>query len=191
MLIANNVSESAALFQWGVILIASLVAALWDVKCCRIPNLLTLPLFAAGLLQAAVFSGWDGFISSLLAGVILAAPYVVLFLCAGGGAGDAKLMGAAGAWLGLSHVLAVLLFVSIFGIIVALLKAIYKKQFFAVLKRIHAIILSFFVFVGTRGKVNTMVGMAQKQDGEELTVPYGPAIFAGLLAAAIYSHVTQ
>ena len=63
--------ESVAIFQWGVILVASLVAALWDLKSRRIPNVLTLPLLAAGLIQSAWFDGFDGLKSSLLATVVL------------------------------------------------------------------------------------------------------------------------
>ena len=189
MLDLHDVSGSAVLFQWGVILTASLVAALWDIKSRRIPNILTLPLFAAGLLQAAMFSGWDGFKSAFLASVILALPYVVLFIFAGGGAGDAKLMAAAGAWLGLTSGIVALFFVSIFGIVIALLKAALKGKFFEVLNNIRAIIISFMVYVSTRGKVNTVADTANSGEGERLTVPYGPAIFAGLLCAALYSWV--
>ena len=189
MLDLHDVSGSAVLFQWGVILAASLVAALWDIKSRRIPNVLTLPLFAAGLVQAAMFSGWDGFKGAFLASIILALPYVVLFIFAGGGAGDAKLMAAAGAWLGLSSGVVALLFVSIFGIVIALLKAALKGRFFEVLNNIRAIILSFMVYVSTRGKVNTVANTANLVEGERLTVPYGPAIFAGLLCAAVYSFI--
>jgi prepilin peptidase CpaA len=181
--------DSAAIYQWGVVLGASLIAALWDLKNRRIPNVLTLPLFAAGLLQAALFSGWDGLTSSFAAGVLLALPYVVLFLFAGGGAGDAKLMGAIGTWVGLSSGLVVLVFVSLFGILVALLKAAYKGRFFAVLNNIRVIVLSFMVFVGTRGRVNTVADTADAVESERMTVPYGPAIFAGVLCAALYSFV--
>ena len=136
-----------------------------------------------------MFSGWDGFVSAFLAGVILALPYVVLFVFAGGGAGDAKLMAAAGAWLGLNEVPAVLIFVSLFGIVIALLKAAFKGRFFEVLNNIRVIVLSFMVYVSTRGKVNTVADTANAVEGQRLTVPYGPAIFAGLLCAAFYSWV--
>lgn len=182
--------NSAAIFQWGVVLAASLVAALWDLKSRRIPNVLTLPLFAAGLIQAAVFSGWDGLGSAFLASVILALPYVVLFLVAGGGAGDAKLMGAIGAWLGLGPVLAVLVCVTLFGMMMALLRAVFKGRFFAVLHNIRVLIFSLLVFAGTRGQVNAVRDTADGIDGERLTVPYGPAIFAGVVCAAVYTFAS-
>ena len=40
--------ERMILFQWGVIIGASLIAALGDLKEKRIPNALTFPLFVAG-----------------------------------------------------------------------------------------------------------------------------------------------
>lgn len=183
----NNHFEVAATIQWGVVLGASLAAALWDLHSRRIPNVLTLPLFGAGLLQAAMFSGWDGLGGSLAAGVILALPYVILFLFAGGGAGDAKLMAAAGTWLGLSSALAVLFFVSIFGILFALAGAAFKGRLARVLDNLRGLIFSVFVFAGTRGKVNTVADVAGGIESEKLTVPYGPAIFAGLLCAAVYT----
>ena len=195
LLTANN---SVAIFQWGVVLGASLAAALWDIRSRRIPNVLTLPLFAAGLVQAAMFSGWDGFKSGFLAAILLALPYVILFIFAGGGAGDAKLMAAAGAWLGLSEVPAVLIFVSLFGIVMALLKAAYKGRFFEVLNNIQGMIVSFFLFVTLQGvgkAARTALAVADHgQDGhatERLTVPYGPAIFAGVLCAAIYRFISS
>lgn len=183
--------ENAALFQWGVILIASLVAALWDIKSRRIPNLLTLPLLATGLLQAAMFSGWDGFLSAFLASIILALPYVILFMFAGGGGGDAKLMAAVGAWLGLSSGIAALFAVSICAAIFALLKAAFHQQFFAVLKNIQTMIVSFFLLAAPRGirKAATEALSMNADEQTKLTMPYGPAIFAGVLCAAIYSIV--
>ncbi|MHC4926007.1 MAG: A24 family peptidase [Planctomycetota bacterium] len=191
MLISLDSSESAAIFQWGVVLGASLAAALWDLNTRRIPNWLTFPLFLSGLVQAVVFGGFgfDGLGGSLLAGAILGLPYVILFLFAGGGAGDAKIMIAAGTWLGMGHILEVLFCVSVFGIAIALLKALLKGQFFAVLNNIRVLMLSFFVFFGTRGKVNTVKEMAEQAEDEKLTVPYGPAIFAGLLCAGIYNWI--
>ncbi len=169
-------------------MVASLVAALWDIKSRRIPNWLTLPLFVAGLLQAAMFSGWDGLKSSLFAVIVLALPYILLFLFAGGGAGDAKLMAAVGAWLGLQSGVVALVWISVFAVILALLKAISARRFFEVLSNLRVMMLSFMFFAATRGRVKYARGMETADDKAALTLPYGPAIFAGLLAAAIYSY---
>jgi Flp pilus assembly protein protease CpaA len=181
-----STTESAAIVQWGVVLVASLVAALWDLKSRQIPNVLTLPLLAAGIVLAAVQGDLK---SSLLAAILLGLPYILLFLFAGGGAGDAKLMLAIGAWLGLSSGVVALLAISICAVIFALLKAAFHKLFFAVLRRIQDMIVSFFLLARPQGvrKAATSALSMDADDQQRLTMPYGPAIFAGLVVAAVYS----
>jgi prepilin peptidase CpaA len=179
--------EDAALFQWGVILVASLVAALWDLKSRRIPNVLTLPLLAAGLVQAAWGEGFDGLKSSLLAAFVLALPYVLLFLFAGGGAGDAKLMAAVGAWLGISNGFVALVCISACALVLALLKAAFEKKFVAVFKRMQATLVTCWLVIASRGLIKPSAAAAPDESSEtQFTMPYGPAIFAGLVAAAMY-----
>ncbi|MCE5185274.1 MAG: A24 family peptidase [Planctomycetaceae bacterium] len=178
----------AVMIQWGVVLGASLAAALWDLKDRRIPNMLTIPVLVGGLAWSAIHGGGAGFIESLEAAGLLALPYVLLFVFAGGGAGDAKLMAALGAWLGLENGIATLVCVCIFGVILALLKAAWHKQFFAVLANIRTIILTFMTYVFTRGacKANALEVVGHEQT---MKMPYGPAIFAGVLAAAVYQFL--
>ncbi|MDH4201684.1 MAG: A24 family peptidase [Phycisphaerae bacterium] len=186
----TSTTESAALFQWGVVLVASLVAALWDLKSRRIPNLLTLPLLAAGFIQAVWFDGFDGLKSSLLAMVFLGLPYVVLFVFAGGGAGDAKFMAAVGAWLGLPGGVVALVAISICAVVLALCKAIFARRFFEVLNNIRVMMVSFMFFLSTRGAAKYAAPMETADDETALTIPYGPAIFAGLVVAAVYSWLS-
>ncbi|MHC4988495.1 MAG: A24 family peptidase [Planctomycetota bacterium] len=182
-------TENAAIVQWGVVLVASLVAALADIKSRRIPNVLTLPLLAAGIVQAACLSGFDGLKSSLLAAFVLGLPYVLLFAFAGGGAGDAKLMAAVGSWLGFESGIVALLAISICAVVLALLKAIFARRFFEVLNNIRVMMLSFMLFLSTKGAAKYATPMETADDETALTIPYGPAIFVGLLAAAVYSWI--
>jgi prepilin peptidase CpaA len=187
MILSNLTNENVATIQWGVILGASLVAAFWDLRSHRIPNLLTLPLFVLGLIQAGWLGGFHGWGQSLLGAVILAFPYVLLYLFASGGAGDAKLMAAAGAWLGLENGIIALFCISICAIMLALLKAAFARRFVETLKRILAILSSVLWVITSKGslKVSDMVDINK----ETVTVPYGVAIFAGLVSAALYSWV--
>ena len=75
-----------------------LPAAVWDIRTSRIPNFLTLPLFALGL----VFAAWRGGVGHSLLGALYALAMVLILagLGMGMGGGDIKLAAACGAWLG-------------------------------------------------------------------------------------------
>ena len=172
------------LLQWGVVICASLIAALLDLRARRIPNLLCLPLFAAGLIWAAWQGGVEGVGYAFLAGVVLALPFVVLFVFAGGGAGDAKLMAAIGAWVGLERVMIVLACVCIAGGVLAIGTAIAKKRLRIVLTNILLSIYSFIIaMLGKRG-IKAAAELARPELMDKLTIPYGAAIFAGVCLAA-------
>lgn len=106
--------------QWVVVIAACAVAAVTDLQSRRIPNWLSVPLFVSGLAAAIAFRGGWGALDALLASALLMAPYIVLFLFAGGGAGDAKLMAGVGAWLGVLNGMAALLAVAVTGVILAI-----------------------------------------------------------------------
>lgn len=176
-------------FQWGAVIGASLVAALGDVRERRIPNALTFPLLIVGLLWSAWFSGWSGLGEAVLACLLLGGPYVLLFVFAGGGAGDAKLMGAIGAWLGLKQSVVVLLCVAAAGVVMAVVKAVSQRRLKFVLTNV---LISFYTFVvcvagGRRpkaadGHAYSVENAAGQSGGFEL--PYGVAICLGVCAAA-------
>src|SRR5262249_54414726 len=88
---------------WGVAIAASIVAATTDLRSRRIRKWLTAPVFICGLIWSAAAHGPWGLGDAFAASLLLAAPFVLLFLFAGGGAADAKLMGALGALLGLKN----------------------------------------------------------------------------------------
>ena len=53
--------------QWGAVLGAALVGAIWDARTRRIPNALTAPLLLGGLAHAVVVGGWAGLADSAAA----------------------------------------------------------------------------------------------------------------------------
>lgn len=169
--------------QWGVVIGASLVAAIYDLRERRIPNALTVPLLAAGLVWAAWRGGLSGLANGAAACFLLALPFVLMFLFAGGGAGDAKLMAAIGAWLGLEQGIIVLGCVCVAGGVLGIATAIAKRRLKNVLANIRLSVYSFIVAVLTGKRLRTATNEARPEQTEKLTIPYGVAIFVGVCAA--------
>jgi len=170
--------------QWGTVLGASLAACVWDLRSRRIPNLLTLPLFLGGLGFATLVAGPVGFLDGLVASLVLALPYVVLFAFAGGGAGDAKIMGALGAWLGLVHGTAVLMAVCLAGVVLAVSFAALRRRLGVLrtnLSGVPAALLYPLFGGGSFRDVGRMIPSVE--EGEKM--PYGTAIFLGTFIAAL------
>jgi prepilin peptidase CpaA len=92
--------HSTQIIIWALTLALTISAALLDWRSRRIPNWLTVPGLLLGVMAHALLSGWQGALFSLkgagLALVILLPPVLLRGL----GAGDWKLMGAVGAFLG-------------------------------------------------------------------------------------------
>lgn len=128
----------------------TLATAYTDTYRWKIPNKLTLPFFGLGLVYQTVFWGlqpWNGLMDThgLLDGLLGFGLgfglYFVLWIVAGGGGGDVKLMGALGAWLGFKLtfwlIIASLVMVVIDGVIVTIYKSLrmgmknFKKQHLA------------------------------------------------------------
>ena len=91
---------SASQIIWVSTVAVTVAAALVDFRSRKIPNWLTVPAIAAGITLRTVLGGWPGAKASL-EGVGLALLILLpLVLLRALGAGDWKLMGAVGAFLG-------------------------------------------------------------------------------------------
>jgi prepilin peptidase CpaA len=85
---------------YAMVLIASLVAAVTDVRRGLIPNWLTLPLLLVAPLLHALRAGWAGVVLSVL-GLLICGSIPLLFHRLGAmGGGDVKLFAALGALVG-------------------------------------------------------------------------------------------
>jgi Flp pilus assembly protein protease CpaA len=146
--------------------------------------LLTLPLLALGLVQAGVFAGSRGLVDALLGCALAGFPYVLLFLYAGGGAGDAKLMGALGAWLGLMQALTLLLAVSVAGIVFGLLYARSQGRLRDALESLVGVFWNTTAAVLGGSGPSTALRPSRPGAENALQMPYGVAIFFGALLAS-------
>ncbi|MEZ6057702.1 MAG: A24 family peptidase [Planctomycetaceae bacterium] len=85
------------------------VAAGWDLRSRKIPNKLTLPMFAAGWVFQFADRGLAGLGDAALGFLLGFGILFVLWMVGGGGGGDVKLMGALSVWLGFRLTLLVMI----------------------------------------------------------------------------------
>lgn len=117
--------------QWATLLIAALLmvpAAICDLRHRRIPNFLTLGGFIAGLVLHGWLAGWGGAGFALLSGLSLLASMFGLFAVGWLGAGDVKLLAAAGAIGGnLSTALNIVLATALVGGLLGLIMLLRRR----------------------------------------------------------------
>jgi prepilin peptidase CpaA len=101
-----------------------LVACVFDVRTRRIPNALTFGAAAAGLVFHLAMGGIMGGLLSAGGWLLGVALFFPLFALRGMGAGDVKLVGALGAWLGVSKAIWVVLGSAIAGGVMGLAYAL-------------------------------------------------------------------
>ncbi len=148
----------------------ALIAGWTDWRTRRIPNWVTVPGFLIGVSANVLANGWAvGLKTSLLGaglGLLLLLPFVFLRSL---GAGDWKLAGALGAFVGW-EVLVNLLMGSVFVAgVMALGLVIYKRRFKETLRNIGRLLASILTF--------RMPGAEVSLDNpQSLKVPYGVAL---------------
>ena len=93
------------LFLTAPLAAAMLFAVFFDLKSRKIPNLITYPLMLYGLAYHVISNGFSGLgfsFTGIVAGIGI---FIIPYILGGMGAGDAKLMGGAGALIGAKGVI--------------------------------------------------------------------------------------
>ena len=164
----------------GLAVVLALIAGWTDWRSRRIPNWLTVPGLVIGLAANTVAGGWPGLKTSLLGaglGLLVLLPFVLLRSL---GAGDWKLAGALGAFVG-PGVLADLLMGSIFMAgIMALGLVIYKRRLKQTLRNIGRLLASMLTFRMPDAEVSL-------DNPQSLKVPYGVALAVTTVLYGIWS----
>ena len=164
----------------GLAVVLALIAGWTDWRSRRIPNWLTVPGFLVGVLVNAAVGGWLGLKTSLLGaglGLLVLLPFVFLRSL---GAGDWKLAGALGAFVGW-EAMANLLMGSVFVAgVMALVLVIYKRRFKQTLRNIGSLLASMLTFHMPAAEVSL-------DNPESLKVPYGVAL---ALTTVLFGIVT-
>ncbi|MGE5095468.1 MAG: prepilin peptidase [Betaproteobacteria bacterium] len=169
---------------WLAAYVAMLAAACWtDVSRAKIPNALTFSGMGLGLAFASLPSGIGPGWAALGLVVGGAVPMLLHRLGVLGG-GDVKLFAAIGAFVGLPHVLVVLLFTFAAGGLLAIAAALFARRLRAVLSNVRD---------GLTQMAGTLLLLRRIPDGRSIPVtaqrvPYALAIAAGALYHLFYMH---
>ncbi len=113
---------------WIVAAIFSTIAGYTDWRSRRIPNWLTIPALLLGITLNTLVRGWAGTKDSLLGaglGLALLLPFVIIRAL---GAGDWKLVGALGAFLGPRQLILVLIVTILVNGVMAVSMIVWKKR---------------------------------------------------------------
>ena len=155
---------------WISALVLTLCAGWLDWRSRRIPNWLTVPGLLLGITVNSVLSGWHGAKMSLEGAGLALALLLPLVLLRGFGAGDWKLMGAVGAFLGPILFLFVL-FGSVFvSGLMAMIAMMRTNRVLTTLRNMVQLIRGFVSF-GLREKPKITL-----DNPELLKLPFGVAV---------------
>jgi prepilin peptidase CpaA len=152
----------------------AVIAGVLDWRSRRIPNWLTVPALAVGIAVNSWQRGWPGAKDSLLGaglGLGLLLPFVLIRSL---GAGDWKLVGALGAFLGPQRLLTVLFAAVLVAGIMALALVIWKGRFLHTIRNISRMLASLFSF-HLPGQELTL------DDPQSTKVPFGVAVAVAVI----------
>jgi prepilin peptidase CpaA len=154
-----------------------------DIKYRKIPNWLTFSSISVGLAHNGFIAGWPGFLFSIT-GLGMGLFLLITFYFLGGmGAGDVKLMGAVGAFLGVTGVLYSFLFTAIFGGIYAGYTLIKLRGQNITLKIDVTILKNLLV-------TRQFSYILPRENNERLKIPYGVVIALGTLAVILLKNIS-
>ncbi|WP_238186486.1 prepilin peptidase [Paenibacillus sp. L3-i20] len=105
------------------------IALITDIRKQLIPNWLTACSFTLGVAYHAIANGVEGWIWTLGGAAVGFFPLLILYILKGIGAGDVKLFGAIGAWIGMLWVAQLMLYSILYAGAIAVLLLVTRRTF--------------------------------------------------------------
>jgi len=167
---------------WIFTVVLTCLAAVWDWRSRKIPNLLTVPGVVAGITLHAVLAGWHGAAFALQGVGVALALLLPLVLLRAVGAGDWKLMGAVGAFLGWRLALFVLVGSIFASGIMACVQMFRVGRVMETLRNMWTLVKGFFAF-GL--KKNPQISL---DNPRLLKLPFGVAIAAATIVCCCAAY---
>jgi prepilin peptidase CpaA len=172
----------AAQIIWILTLALTISAALLDWRSRRIPNWLTVPGFLSGVTLHVVLNGWQGLRFTLAGGALALILLLPLVMLRALGAGDWKLMGAVGAFLGWKLFLFVMFGSILASGIMAIVQMIRVGRVAETFRNMWTLLKGFFVF-GL--KKNPQISL---DNPRLLKLPFGVAVAAATVVCFWAAH---
>lgn len=157
-----------------------ITGAVTDWRMRKIPNWLTVPAMAAGLAVNAV--GGADFWRALWGMLAALGLFAIFFAIGFMGAGDGKMMGAVGAFLGWPQIATVMVLVALLGGVAGVAVAIARGALGQVLRNIAGLLKSL-----VRLRFDEFREQSDFRAPGRLRLPYGVVIAAGTLVFLLFS----
>lgn len=161
------------------VLLAATVAI--DLRSHRIPNLLLLPALGLALMSQMMTGGIDGLIGATGGLVLGLAMLLPLYLIGGMAAGDVKLLGVVGSFLGPWGAVVAGMATMMAGAVIGIAVIIWQRLPSALESRAAQILSSPETGIST-----TLASRSSRRQNGVTYIPYAPAIAVGTVAALWY-----
>ncbi|HWI54228.1 MAG TPA: A24 family peptidase [Desulfobacteria bacterium] len=152
------------------------LAAVIDLRIRRIPNVLTMPAIAFGIILNTYNSGLGGGVNALAGFTSGILVLLIPFILGGMGAGDVKLLAAIGALNGTQFVLQASLYSALSGGVIALIVAAARGQLGLVTFNTYMAVQSFSIYKILKKDFEPTGFLSSN-----IRFPYGMAILAGTI----------
>ena len=163
----------------NIVLIALVLIAAWsDIRTRRIPNSITVSGAVAGLVLNSFYGGIHGTVQSLAGAALGVTIFLALYSTGGMGAGDVKLFGAVGAFVGPQALVLVFVFTGLLGGIAALGLALSRGRLRETVARTGGLLAD-------AGRLRWQDMRATAAAPGALRLPYGAVIAGGTLISLI------
>lgn len=156
-------------------LITAAIGAAQDVRTRRIPNWINYGSLVTGLGVRTYWVGWHGLAQGAEGVLIGGGVFFLFFLVRGMGAGDVKLMGAVGAWVGAWPAVLVMAYTAFAGLGIAVFCMLFYQRVGSTMGNVGEL-LRFHLTSGV--KAHPEINL---QDPAAMRMPYGLAIAMGTL----------
>lgn len=176
---------SLQMIPFGVVSIVSLLACVTDLKSFRIPNYITAPLAASGIVFHGVFYGSAGLQNSIFGLLFGFFSLMLLYLIGGMGAGDVKLLAAVGAWLGVPTIVYVFIVAAVTGSLYSFALLVAQGRLTSAVTTVRVVFRQLVVVGKHLGSEERIESVVKREDRHKRLVPFAVMIAIGVIVVMI------